>query len=108
MSISKDMLAVGTQEENSATTEINGNETDNNALAADTVYMFVRRDTTLTQQSYIKASNTGGSDYFGNEVSLSGYMLAVGAFAEDSATIGINGNQVDNSATTSGAVYVFR
>ena len=33
--------------------------------------------------------------------------LAVGAQREDSSAIGINGNQADNSATDSGAVYVY-
>ena len=36
-----------------------------------------------------------------------GNTLAVGAGKEDSNATGINGTQTDNSATNSGAVYVF-
>ena len=58
---------------------------------------------------YIKASNTGASDAFGRSVALSadGNTLAVGAFEESSSATGINGDQTDNLARFSGAVYVF-
>ncbi len=64
---------------------------------------------TLAQQSYLKASNTDGSDLFGFSVALSadGSTLAVGAHGEGSAATGIGGNQADNSAGYAGAVYVF-
>jgi hypothetical protein len=59
-------------------------------------------------QAYIKASNTGLADRFAS-VSLSedGNTLAVGAHQEDSAAVGVDGNQTDNSSLNSGAVYVF-
>jgi hypothetical protein len=58
---------------------------------------------------YFKASNTEAGDTFGWTVALSGdgNTLAVGAPSEDSAAIGVGGNQTDNSATDSGAVYVY-
>ena len=58
---------------------------------------------------YFKASNTGADDLFGHSIALSadGNTLAVGAVYEDSAATGIGGNQADNSAIDSGAVYVF-
>ncbi len=64
----------------------------------------------LTLDAYLKASNTNEDDWFGISVSLSadGSVLAVGAFRESSAATGINGDQSDNSATQSGAVYLFR
>ena len=68
-------------------------------------------DRNYAQQAYVKASNTGGGDQFGVlSVALSGdgSTLVVGAFNESSNATGINGNQADNSATDSGAVYVFR
>jgi len=61
----------------------------------------------LVQQGYLKASNTNADDLFGLSVALSGDTLVVGAFQEDSNAIGVNGNQADNSAPESGAVYVF-
>ncbi len=72
--------------------------------------MYTRSGTTWSQQAYVKASNTGVGDQFGHSVPLSadGSTLAVGAWFEDSAATGINGNQADNSASGAGAVYVYR
>lgn len=103
-------LAVGTWNESSNATGINGNQLDNSAANAGAVYVFAR--TTLyawSQQSYIKGSNTEAGDQFGLSVSLSadGNLLVASANAEDSSATGINGNQSDNSASNSGAVYVF-
>ncbi len=58
-------------------------------------------------QGYLKASNTGAHDVFGFSVSVSGDTLAVGAHYESSAATGVNGNENDDSAPDSGAVYVF-
>jgi hypothetical protein len=71
--------------------------------------VFTRAGTTWTQEAYIKASNTGAGDQFGMTVSLSsdGTRLAVSAREEDSSATGIGGNQADDSASQSGAVYVF-
>jgi len=102
-------LAVGAPGEASKATGVNGNQTDNSALASGAVYVFVRDGTTWTQQAYVKASNTEGADYFGASVSLSwdGNTLAVGAYGEDSNATGVDGNQADNRASMSGANYVF-
>ena len=58
---------------------------------------------------YVKASNTGAGDFFGYSVALSadGNTLAVGAQDEASNATGIGGDQTNNSASKSGAVYVF-
>ena len=102
-------LAVGAPEEASSATGINGNQANNAATNAGAVYMFSRTGTTWTQQAYVKASNTGTNDRFGSSIQLSGdgNTLAVSAPEEGSAATGIGGNQADNSATASGAVYVF-
>lgn len=54
-------------------------------------------------------SNTDTNDQFGWRVTISsdGNMLAVGAQAESSDAVGINGDQSNNNASQSGAVYVF-
>jgi hypothetical protein len=64
------------------------------------------RAATWTQQAYLKASNIGVSDTF-VIAAISGDTVVVGASGEDSAATGINGNQASNSATDSGAAYVF-
>lgn len=60
----------------------------------------------LAQSGYVKASNTDVGDGFGASVTLSadGKTLVVGAPFESSNSAA---NQADNSATASGAVYVF-
>jgi hypothetical protein len=73
----------------------------------------------VRQVAYVKASNTEAGDHFGCGGVLDGHAgyaialsgdgntLAVAAPHESSSATGINGNQGDNSAYDSGAVYVF-
>lgn len=73
------------------------------------MYVFARDAAAAwSQQAYLKASNSGASDWFGHGLALSGdgYTLAVGAPFEDGSAIGIGGNS-NNSALDSGAAYVF-
>jgi hypothetical protein len=102
-------LAVGAQHESSNARGINGNQANDGAYNAGAVYVFARSGNRWAQQAYVKASNTGNGDHFGNAVALSadGNTMAVGAFWESSAATGINGNQDDNSIPQAGAVYVF-
>lgn len=103
-------LAMGRSWDDSAATGVNGDETDNSAWSSGAVYVF-KRDSldAWTQQAYVKASNTDAGDQFGAFIALSadGAMLVVGAPSEDSAATGINGDDSDNSAQNSGAVFVF-
>ncbi len=62
----------------------------------------------LEQIAYVKASNTGADDQFGTSVSLSGDTMVVGALSEDSNATGVDGDQADNSAIASGAVYLIQ
>lgn len=102
-------LAVGALGESSSATGVDGNQADNSSFNSGAVYVFARNGTTWSQQAYVKASNTGRADHFGEAVALSGdgNTLAVGAWRERSNATGVNGNQADNSAQDSGAVYVF-
>jgi hypothetical protein len=101
-------LAVGAPNEDSSATGVNANHSDNSAPQAGAVYVFSRSGTAWSQEAYVKASNTDPIDYFGWSVALSGDgdTLAVGAWAESSDATGVNGDQRNNSAPTSGAVYV--
>ena len=102
-------LAAGAPMEGSNATGINGNQDDDSAYSSGAVYVYTRSGAGWLQQAYLKASNTGANDQFGNAVALSadGNTLAVSAVFEDSGATGINGNQADNSVEESGAVYVF-
>jgi hypothetical protein len=114
-------MGVSAHFESSAAKGINGNQNDGSIPEAGAVYVFTRTGTTWSQQAYIKASNTGRAaisdddisdgDQFGYSHSLSadGNTLAVGAITEDSRASGINNLafQDDDTAVSSGAVYVF-
>lgn len=102
-------LAVGAWYEDSSATGVNGDQSDNNTMNSGAVYIFSRDGTSWSQQAYLKASNTEYDDWFGKTVSLSadGTTLAVAALHEDSSSTGINGDQNDNNAMDSGAVYIF-
>jgi hypothetical protein len=102
-------LAVSALSDDSATTGINGDQTNNGAVDSGAVYVFVSNGGEWVQQAYIKASNTDSEDRFGNDLSLSadGSTLAVAAMREDSSATGVNGDEADNAANYSGAVYLF-
>ena len=108
VSLSGDTLAVGARHEGSSATGVNGSQSDNSVSNSGAVYVFTRSGRTWSQQAYLKASNTERDDEFGYSVSLSGDTLAVGARLEESSATGVNGDQKDNSAGSSGAVYVRR
>ena len=105
-------VVIGSSLEDSASTGVttgapNELATGNGAGNSGAVYVFTRSGTTWIQEAYLKASNAGASDEFGTSVALSGDTVVVGASLEDSNAIGVNGSQADNSASGSGAVYVF-
>ncbi|WP_428269422.1 cadherin-like beta sandwich domain-containing protein [Haliangium sp.] len=107
VALSGDTLAVGARFEDSGATDSDGDQSDNSAADSGAVYVFRRSGTDWSQEAYLKAFNPGAGDDFGISVALSGDTLAVGARFEDSAATGIDGDQGDNSAADSGAVYVF-
>lgn len=107
VAISETTVIVGAPGEASTAIGVNGNQTSNSASNAGAAYVFTRTGSTWTQQAYLKASNTGSSDNFGESVAISGDTAVVSAPREASAATGVNGNQADNSAFFAGAAYVF-
>ena len=107
VAISGDTIAVGAPFEGSSAMGVNGDQGDNSAPSSGAVYIFVRSGGTWSQQAYLKASNTGANDKFGLSVALAGDTVAIGASEEDSNSTGVNVNQSDNSASSSGAAYIF-
>ncbi len=120
-------LAVGANYEDSSSTGINGDQSDNSGKGSGAVYVFTYSGSAWSQQAYIKGANTDGAtyghnsdsawdqtdalwgDHFGRSVKLNqdGTILAVGTIDEDSAAIGINWDDEDDTAADSGAAYVF-
>jgi cysteine-rich repeat protein len=66
-------------------------------------------DCRLSPFHYLKASNTGRLDSFGQAIAMSadGATLAVGAPREASGATGVGGDQANDDASEAGAVYVF-
>ncbi|MCG8383428.1 MAG: FG-GAP repeat protein, partial [Gammaproteobacteria bacterium] len=102
-------LAVGANAEDASTVGLQGGDSNNGAPNAGAAYVFTRSGNSWSQQAYFKASNTDAGDQFGTQVALSsdGQTLAVSAPFESSSAWGAGGNQANNSASESGAVYVF-
>ncbi len=116
-------LAVGAPREASQASGVNGDDTDNSVFGAGAVYVFRLNDGLWQQEAYLKASNTETpnendegeditryNDRFGFALSLSdnGDVLAVSAALEDSDGTGINPDQDNNDAPSTGAVYLFK
>lgn len=100
-------LAIGAQLEDSATTGV-GSVPNEDTINAGALYVFRYRDATWSEEAYIKASNSGPSDYFGSAIALSGdgNTLAVSAVTESGSGTGTNPPD-DDATGQSGAVYVF-
>lgn len=105
-----DTLAVGAKLEDSNSKGVNGNQFNNITTDSGAVYIYVRSGKTWLFHSYVKASNPGAYDGFGQTITLSadGSTLAVGASSEDSSTSGVNGDEDNDSSTNAGAAYLFR
>jgi len=106
--LSGDLLVVGAARESSKYSGVNANQDDNGWSRTGAAYAFSRTGDTWKQEAYIKASNTNGGDGFGESVAISGNTIVVGAQRESSNAKGVNSNQSDNSASQSGAAYVFQ
>ncbi len=108
VAVSGDKVVVGAMFEDSSAVGVNGDQADNSAGRSGSAYVFVRDSGDVwSQQTYLKASNTGAGDQFGQAVALSGDTVVVGAFLEESNATGVNGDQTDNSVIDSGATYIF-
>jgi len=100
-------VVVGACTEDSSSTGVNGDQANDDAIAAGAAYVFVRNGTTWSQQAYLKASNTDEGDEFGRSVAANGDTIVVGADREASNATGVDGNQDNNSTPLAGAAYVF-
>ena len=108
VAVSQDTVIIGARQESSSATGVDGNQADNSASNSGAAYVFVPDGSgSWLQQEYLKASNTGSVDQFGGAVAVSGNTVVSGARIEDSNATGVDGNGADNSASGSGAAYVF-
>lgn len=111
LSADGNVFAAGAFQERGISTGINGDESDQPAFSIGAAYIFRRVGVTWSQEAYVKPSSTHDVYlHFGLSVALSadGTALAVGAEQEDSDAVGINGDDTNSGAMSSGAAYVFR
>jgi len=108
VAIDIDTIVVGAPYESSSASGINGNQSDTSMPNAGAAYVFERVGNTWSQDSYLKASNTGAGDEFGGSVAIHGSAIVVGAIREDSNATGVDGDGSNNLATDSGAAYLFQ
>jgi len=106
------LFASGAPGESSTATGIDEEESDDDVDASSSGAVFLFKDKGVLDfelESKVKASNTEKDDLFGSSVAFdnTGSTLAVGAPGEDSGASGIGGNQDSNSASESGAVYIY-
>ena len=99
VAISGDRIVVGANLEDSD----GSGEENNSSEYAGAAYIFVREESTWTQQAYLKASNPDAEDYFGGHVAISWATVVIGASGEDSDGTG----EANNDADKAGAAYVF-
>ncbi|ABX07770.1 Integrin alpha beta-propellor repeat protein (plasmid) [Herpetosiphon aurantiacus DSM 785] len=100
-----DLLLIGAYLEASSSSGIDSIP-NNDAPGAGAAYLFLRTNHRWTQQSYLKASNTGLNDTFGIRGALYQGTIVIGAYQEDSSTVGVNPPS-NEEASDSGAAYVY-
>lgn len=101
-------LAVGALREDSKSTGVGGDQSNDEAEDSGAVYVFERAFAAWSQKAYIKASNTSDGNLFGAAMSLSGDGLTLAVYGgDDAASTGVNEDQSGDGANNSGAVYVF-
>lgn len=108
--VSNRTVVVGAFGEDSGSNGVNV-PPDNSASAAGAVYVFVENNGVWEQEAFIKASNSGVQDQFGDVVSISGDLIIAGALMEDSSSPVINGSQGNAGNSTTGdygAAYIFQ
>jgi hypothetical protein len=106
---SGDQLIVGNENEQSASVGVDGNQNDASVIGAGAAYLFARTSDGWQMTKYIKAPNTGGSDFFGSSAACSadGSTIALGARSESSNALNVGGDQTNNDDPVSGAVYLY-
>jgi len=99
-------ILVGASREDSIGTGVDGVQADNSATQSGAAYLFIENDLVITQEHYLKASNTNAGDRFGFAVAMDRDLILIGAPLEDSGALGVDGDQSDNSRDAAGAAYL--
>ena len=104
-------VAVGAPREGSNATGINQDQNNNLSPSSGAVYILTKSSGGVwTQTAYLKSSRSDIADGFGHFVAISGngQVLAVAAPYESSNSRGVDGDESNNNAASSGACYIFQ
>ncbi len=109
--ISGDRIVVGAGGEDGSSTGVDS-AANEGADRAGAAYVFRRSGVTWSEEAYLKPSGVGSSqvlDRFGSAVAISGDVIAVGAYGENSSSTGVDStpNEDHQGISTPGAAYVF-
>lgn len=117
VAVSGDTIIASAWGEDSSQSYITNSDGDasseNSAINSGAVYVF-KKDASgnWIQDAYLKASNAEGWEQFGYSIAISGNTIAVGVPTEDSNQTYITNidglASPNNSASSSGAVYIFK
>ena len=109
LSLSGETLVAAAPGDDGGARGVDGDPNDRSRADSGAAYVFARDPAgNWSLQAYLKADNADTQDGFGHAVAISGDLIAVSAPQESSKAVGIAGDETDNSALYSGAVYVFR
>ena len=104
-------MAASASGEDSKSSGINGDQTDDSYPDSGAAYIFVYSpdSSTWNQQAYLKEPNTDSYDGLGYSIAISANseILAAGAPLENSRATGVGGDQEDNSGYWNGAVFIY-
>lgn len=93
----EDTIIISAPFEDSDAQGLNGNQDNDNAESAGAVYIYQKVADEWTLQTFLKSSNNREFDYFGYKLALEGDLLVVTSIGDES----------NNTADNSGAVYTF-
>jgi trimeric autotransporter adhesin len=81
---------------------------DEDGTNSGAAYVYERINGNWTFHSFLKSSNSDPNDQFGTVIAFNGEILAISAIGESSNATGVDGDETNNDAMNSGAVYIFR
>lgn len=104
-------LAVGAPGDGATTFGANASPSDQKVSLTGTgaAYVYSRTSNTWRYEAFIKAEAHNQTVRFGSALALSftGDLLAVGTFRDHSLSVGINGDEANLDADSSGAAFIF-
>jgi len=102
-------IVIGAPGESSSGFGVGGEQGDTASAESGAAYIYTLSGNAWVQSTYLKSENSDLGDRFGSDVAVNsdGSLIAVGAVGEGSSAEALHGNVFDNSATESGAVYIF-